>query len=334
MKTLLSLTVGVFLSLAVFGQENINYQKPPKEILELVNVPLPPRVRIDDKGENIIFLYRDSYKTIAALSKEELRLGGLRIDPKTNISSRINYYNNIRAQITNEGEAKQISNLPDNPLLANFRWSPDQTHLAFTNTTTEGVALWILNIKTAKAIKLSTAKLNANLGSPYSWFRDGASLLVKMLPENRKPLIKTSEAIPTGPTISTSSGEKAQNRTYQDLLKNPNDEYNFEQLAYSELKRIGIDGSENKWAPVAMYRGISHAPDGNYIIVTSIQKPFSYLVPHYRFPQDVVIHDKSGAVVKLIVKVPLTDVMPKGFMAVRTGKRSLRWRSDRPSTLV
>ncbi|MEN8228197.1 MAG: hypothetical protein ABFS38_08590, partial [Bacteroidota bacterium] len=40
-------------------------------------------------------LYRDAFKTIAELSQKEVRLAGLRIDPATNIGSRVTYYNNI-----------------------------------------------------------------------------------------------------------------------------------------------------------------------------------------------------------------------------------------------
>ena len=31
--------------------------------------------------------------------------------------------------------------------------------------------------------------------------------------------------------------------------------------------------------------------------------------------------------------VPLTEIMPKGFDAVRTGKRNMGWRNDKPATL-
>ena len=69
----------------IYAQDNLSYQKPPKEILDLVDVSRAPSVLLDDDKETMILLYRDSYKSIEELSKEELRLGGLRIDPKTNI---------------------------------------------------------------------------------------------------------------------------------------------------------------------------------------------------------------------------------------------------------
>jgi dipeptidyl aminopeptidase/acylaminoacyl peptidase len=140
--------------------------------------------------------------------------------------------------------------------------------------------------------------------------------------------------VPTGPTVSVSSGEKAQNRTYQDLLKNPNDEYNFEQLARSEIHKVNINGKTSKWLPASMYNSISFSPDGNFVMVTSTHKPFSYLVPYYRFPSKTDIYDPAGNFVINMIDDPLIEVMPKGFMACKKGKRNMGWRSDKPATLV
>jgi dipeptidyl aminopeptidase/acylaminoacyl peptidase len=68
-------------------------------------------------------------------------------------------------------------------------------------------------------------------------------------------------------------------------------------------------------------------------MITTIEKPFSYLVPYYRFPSTTIIYDKNGNEVNRFLKVPLIEDLPKGFMAVRKGKRSLAWRSDKPATL-
>ena len=50
--------------LGLTAQENLTYQKPSKEILELAEASLAPSIRIDNKGENIVFLKRSNYKTI------------------------------------------------------------------------------------------------------------------------------------------------------------------------------------------------------------------------------------------------------------------------------
>ena len=331
--------IALFLFLFVINasaQENLTYQKPSKEILDLVDVPLAPSVFVDDKKEFMVFAYRDTYKTIADLSQEELRLGGLRIDPKTNIGSRVTYFNNLKIKRINEKESTivQVKGLPENPRLANFNYSPDQKKIAMTYTTTNGVEVWVLDIAKASFSKLTEARANANMRDVINWFEDGSALLVKMISEQRQDLIDVENAIPSGPTVSISEGKKAQNRTYQDLLKNPNDEHNFEQLALSEIYKISLDGKEEKWLGSAMYGNISFSPDGSYVLINTVERPFSYLVPYYRFPSKSIVYTKEAQKVETIVEVPLIEDLPKGFMATREGRRNISWRNDKPATLV
>lgn len=337
MKILKRIILGVYLitiPVVLFAQEKLSYQKPPQEILELVEAPLAPSVLIDDVGEDMVLLYRDQYKSIAELSEDEMRLAGLRINPKTNIGSRTNYYNNVKLKKAMEDEVLTVQGVPTDARLANFRWSPNQEMVAFTNTTNQGVEVWLLNIAEANVTRLTEANVNANMGNPIDWYADNSALLVKMVSEQRKPLIDTEEAVPDGPTISVSKGEKAQNRTYQDLLKNRNDEHNFEQLALSQLFKVDLQGNATEFLPSAMYDDISFSPDGNYLMISTIKKPFSYLVPYYRFPFETNIYEKSGKLVQMVNDVPLQEVLPKGFMSERTGKRNMGWRNDKPATLV
>ena len=333
MKSLLTCYLFFFL-ISSYAQENLTYQKPHKNVLELAEAPLAPSIRMDNKGENIVLLYRSAYKTIEELSETEMRLGGLRINPVTNIGSRTRYNTDIKIKNDKSANPKTVKGLPENGRYANFSWSPNQKYMTFTNTVTSGAELWLLDIKNAEAKKLTNAQLNANMGNPAVWMKNSEALLVKMLPKNRKSLINTKEAVPTGPTVSVSeAGVKAQNRTYQDLLKNPNDEHNFEQLAQAELIKVSLDGTASLWKASNMYRGMSFSPDGNYVMITTISKPFSYLVPYSRFPSETSIYNANGDLVKTMLKVPLIEDLPQGFMAERTGMRNLNWRNDKPATL-
>ncbi|MEC7784316.1 MAG: prolyl oligopeptidase family serine peptidase [Bacteroidota bacterium] len=333
MKKLNLLSLFLLLTASVVAQVNLDYQKPPQEILDLVDVPRAPWVLMNTEGDTMLLMYRDSYKTIAELSEEELRLGGLRINPKTNIGSRTTFYNDIKIKGIEETEAGTISGLPEDAKLSNFNWSPDESKMAFTNTIEDGVQVWVLDLETAIAKRVTEAFVNANMGNPISWFKDGESLLVNMLPATRKELVNTAEAVPTGPTISTSDGSKAQNRTYQDLLQNPNDVFNFEQLATSALVKVNLDGTSTLWKDAAMYSDVSFSPDGNYIMTSTIHKPFSYIVPYYRFPETVTVYQQDGTEVKVVNETSLLEELPQGFMATQTGKRRISWRADQPATL-
>ena len=213
----------VLLVLEVGAQVSLTYQKPSKEILELVDVPLAPSVLVNDSKNFMVLLCRDPFKSIEDLSKEELRLAGLRIDPKTNIGSRVTYYNNLKTKnLVNHSHLLQVSGLPPDPKLSNFSFSPDQKKLAFTNTTSFGVEVWVLDLNSNLSKKLTEPKVNANLRDVINWFEDSKSILVKMIPNTKQDIINTEESIPIGPIVSINDGKKAQNRTYQDLLKNKN----------------------------------------------------------------------------------------------------------------
>lgn len=316
------------------AQENVNYQKPSSEILALAEYERAPSVSMDSKKEYMLLSYRNTYKTLDDLNQEEMRLGGLRINPITNISSTVTYLNNLKIRkISNKNEI-QVSGLPENAKISNLSWSPNEKKIAFTNTTNSGVELWVIDVVTGSAKKITSDNLNANLGSPFNWMKDNESLLVKVLPKNQPSLIDFKKDLPKGPTVSVSDGSKSQNRTYQDLLKNKTDETNFDILVTSELYKVSLSGTAELFKPAGIYAGESFSPDGNYLMITTIQKPYSYIVPMSRFPQKTTVYDLSGKDIKLVNEVPLTEIMPKGFSSVRTGKRNMNWRADKPATLV
>ena len=327
-----------FLFLLLFGgfafaQENITYQKPSAEILALADFERAPSVSMDSKKEFMLLSYRNTYKTLEDLSQDEMRLGGLRVNPITNISSTVTYINNLKVRKIKDKAEIQVNGLPTNALITNVSWSPNEKKIAFTNTTLKGVELWVIDVATASAKKITADNLNANLGSPYSWMKDNETLLVKMLPKNRPALIDEKTDLPKGPIVSVSDGSKSQNRTYQDLLKNKSDEANFDVMVTSELHHVSISGTSKLFKSADIYAGESFSPDGNYLMITTIQKPYSYIVPLSRFPQKTTVYDANGKEIKVVNEVPLTEIMPKGFSSVRTGKRSMGWRADKPATL-
>jgi len=335
MKKIKQTLLALLLATApMIAQENITYQKPSKEILQLADYDRAPTVSMNTSKEWMVLSYRNTYKSLDELNQDELRLGGLRINPITNISSTASFINNIKIKKTNDKTETNVKGLPANALISNLSWAPNETKLAFTNTTATGNELWILDLPTATAKKLTDAVLNANLGNPITWYKNSNEMLIKVIPTNRKALIDAAKAIPTGPIVSSAEeGVVSQNRTYQDLLKNKIDEANFETIVTSELYTIDLNGTKKLFKKADLYSNEIFSPDGNYILLTTIQKPFSYLVPLSRFPMKTIAYTTEGKEVKLVNDVALSEVMPKGFMAVREGKRSMSWRSDKPATL-
>ncbi len=332
MKQLLSI-VFICIGYFSFAQENVTYQLPPKEILELADYERTPSISMDKDRKFMFLSYRATYKTLDDLNQDEVKLGGLRLNPTTNIGSTVTYTTNLKIRKVSDKVEKQVAGLPENAKIAYTTWSPNYKKIAFTNTTQKGIELWIIDVESATASKLTEDNLNGNVGSPFSWFNDSENLLVRVLPKSKQPLIDHKKDLPKGPTVTVSDGSKSQNRTLQDLLKNKADEIDFENLITSELYKISLNGSQKLFKEAAMYTNESFSPDGNYIMINTIEKPFSYLVTVSRFPQKTTVYDANGNFVKLVNEVPLDEIRPKGFMATRKGKRSMGWRSDVPASL-
>jgi hypothetical protein len=70
------------------AQEAMTYQTPSKEIAQLVDAPLPPVVSVNATKDWMLLIHRPGYPSIEELAQPELRLAGLRMNPRTNGSSR------------------------------------------------------------------------------------------------------------------------------------------------------------------------------------------------------------------------------------------------------
>lgn len=324
----------LFWTANVFAQVATNYQKPPKEILELVDVQRAPSVMMDSKKQTIVYTYTPMYMTIEQLSQPEMKLAGQRINPKLNISSGIKFIEKIEVQLNRTGTPKMVQGFPSNPQITALQWSPNEKYIACGVVTDKGMELWVIDLATQTAKKLTEANLNANLGSAFVWFPDSKNLMVHKVPANRKAFIDVLQAVPSGPSISVSDGSTGQNRTYPDMLKNAIDEQNFETMASSELWKIDVTGAATLWKESGLYMRESFSPDGNYLLVNTISKPFSYIVPWSRFGVKTEIYSASGKLVQEVENRPVLDKIPKGFMAVENNKRSIQWRNDEAATLV
>jgi hypothetical protein len=167
----------------------------------------------------MLLTYRDSYKTLDDLNQDEMRLGGLRINPTTNISSTVTYMNNIKLRKINDKMKFKLADYLPTRASAISRGQQMRRKLLFTYYKFRCNYI----VDSAKATQLTEDKVNANLGNPFSWY-DNENILVRMLPKNRAALLNEKKNLPTGPIVSNATGTISQNRTYQDLLKNKMDE--------------------------------------------------------------------------------------------------------------
>ena len=321
----------VALAAAAAAQEG--YQTPPDAIVRIAEAPPTPGISVSPDKTHAVLTHRSSLAPLAELSRPELRIAGLRIDPAANGASRRRMFRDVTLERLDGGEAVAISGLPDPLRGDHLSWSPDGTRFAFTHTGDDGVELWVVEAASGTATRL-VAGVNAIFrGSPFRWLGDSAHLAVKIVDPGRGAMPEVP-AVPETPVIQETTGRVAPVRTYQDLLQSPHDNAVFTYLGAARAVVADLSGNTTEIAGPGIIEGFAPSPDGNYLLVTTVHEPFSWLVPYSRFPHRIEVRDRSGAVVHEVADLPLHEEIPIGRDSAPTGPRSVNWRGDHDATLV
>jgi dipeptidyl aminopeptidase/acylaminoacyl peptidase len=326
-----SLTVLALLLCANVSFAQQGYKKPPKEVLDILNAPVTPNASVSPTRDNMLLLTGLRYPPLADLAQPMLRLAGRRINPASNSPHRLQYSVALTLKRIGDGSEVKIE-LPPVAKVTDIEWSDDGKHFAFLNTTANRVELWVGDSATGKIHNLKGVAINSTLGNPLSWTPDNHTLLVQLIPPARGAAPATP-SVPEEPITQESSGRPGPVRTYEDLLKSPHDEDLFEYYATSQLALV--DSNTGRATPLgepAIFQGVDLAPDGHHVLITRLQRPFSYLYPDAAFPKEVEVWDTNGKLVYKVASLPLADEVP--IDGVIAGPRSVRWRPNQPATLV
>ncbi len=321
----------ILVSFQLQAQDNAGYKMPPKDIADMLLAKASPGVSVDDKGEWMLFTQSSSYPSVEELARPELKIAGLRINPNNYAPSRQNFINNLYLKNIATGKEYKITGLPSPLFASNISWSPNDKKIAFTQTTGERVDLYVLEVATQKTMKINKNALNVIPGASFQWYDNNTLLYrIALKPASSAP---PKPAIPDGPTTQENYGKASPRPTFQDMIKSPYDEQLFEFYATTQLVK-NSSGVETKIGQPAIYGSINISPDKKYMLLRKLKKPFSYAVPLFGFPADVVITDMNGKVIKQLADLPSTETAPSGNDNVQPAPRSFDWRDDEPATVT
>jgi hypothetical protein len=161
-------------------------------------------------------------------SAQELRLGGLRINPATNGPGRPIFNKGFSLMNIDETNLRIVEGLPENPRLGYPIWSGDGKKLAFTVLTappaqknhstppqhptplrlpppqTSGIELWICEINTWVSARIAEQN-KYYFWNAISWLPDNQSLIYTIADPGRGIMPERS-LVPEGPVIQENLG--------------------------------------------------------------------------------------------------------------------------------
>jgi len=315
----------------VAAQDALVYQTPNQTLVDIVDAPPTPTVLLSPDQETLLLAQRPSLPPISELAERELRLAGFRIKPRINGQSRTSFANGFRL-VNLDGTERAVEGLPAQPRFENVQWSPDGSKILFTQTGDTGIELWVIDVATALASRLTKPVVSLTAEASPKWVgNDLVACLV--VPEGRGPEPPES-TVPTGPVVQENLGGKNPARTYQDLLANPHDEALFDYYFTTRLALVDLEGKIRWVGATAVFSDFDPSPDGTYLLVEMLHRPYSYVVPAERFPIRTEIWDLDGNRRYSVADLPLAESVPVAFGSVRTGRRSCSWRNDAAADLV
>ncbi|KAL3604434.1 hypothetical protein D5086_005293 [Populus alba] len=304
----------------------LQFELPPPEIKDIVDAPPLPALSISPQKDKMLFLKRRSLPPLAELARPEEKLAGLRIDGKCNTKSRMSFYTGIGIhQLMPDGTLgpeKEVHGYPDGAKINFVTWSLDGRHLAFSirvfeeDNSSSKLRVWVANVETGQARPLFQSPdvyLNAVFDN-FVWV-DNSSLLVCTIPSSRGDPPK-KPSVPSGPKIQSNEQKNVvQVRTFQDLLKDEYDEDLFDYYVTSQLVLASLDGTAKEVGPPAVYTSMDPSPDQKYLLMSSIHRPYSFIVPRGRFPKKVEVWTTDGKFVRELCDLPLAEDIP---IAIKT----------------
>lgn len=294
-----------------------------------------------DGNHFLVPLYTE-LSTLERMAEETYRLAMLEIRPRTDRRWRLDTFGIYGFRIYSLSErAFRDFELPDGAFGSDFMWSPDGRRLAFLAHLRSGTQMWVAEATTGEVGPVSDARVLATIGTTYrgqgrvpsrmvQWTPEG-SLLTLLVPSDRgaEP---ARDTVPSTPMIRRTREEPKPNPTYPFLLRDEHDGALFEYYTTSQITELAPGQPPRPIGDPGMYESIELSPDGQYVLATKIERPFSYIAPYSGFPRTTEVLDRDGNLVSTVHHRPLQETRRRNGDAEEP--REWSWRPRREGSAL
>ncbi len=302
------LLIFLTLFLGLFGQ----YQQPNKQIVDIYETPKSPYITTKDLTRRFFERRIDYDISLNELADPVIELASRRFSKKLN--AKREFYPTSQLRVLDlDNEIDLNVDLSDYNNIRTIYNSYDYSKAVMTHDFEDGVGMVLVDFETGKTKEFKGIRLNGAMGDPsVTWFADNRRVLVRTLVKDRGEEPKFKSA-PKSPIIEETEGKVSQLRTYTKLLKSPEDEVLFDYYFTSQLAVLDTKtGKLKKLGEPGIYKSASLSPNNKYLLVKTVERPYSYEVPYYYFPSTSQVWNLKGKVLQDIIHYPLQDEIPIG----------------------
>ncbi len=299
--------------------ENDRYILPDPSVQELFDTDRNYATldHMSPDGDHFLIPFHTELSTLERMAEETYRLAMLEIRPRTDRRWRLDTFGiyGFRVYSLSEREFQDFE-LPDGAFGSDFMWSPDGHRLAFLAHLRSGTQLWVAEVTTGELGPVSDARIMATIGTTYrgqgsvpsrmvQWTPEG-SILTLLVPSDRgaEP---ARDSVPSTPMIRRTRDEPKPNPTYPFLLRDEHDGALFEFYTKSQIAELAPGQPPRLIGEPGMYESIELSPDGQHLLATKIERPFSYIAPYSGFPRTTEVLDRDGNLNSTVHHRPLRE---------------------------
>lgn len=312
------------------------YLLPPAEVVQLLETESPPEPFLHKTSQRLVQLYGQQLRGMDQTSRPSLGLAGLRIDGENLILREEELYTrfDIRTiskptvkapQGSKAQERRRVIHPPEGALFGRIRFSPSGALLAVTLIYADHVGVGIYDWAEDELRVLEVGRLSRIWDEPCSFLDEERLLCSRALHSGEPP------GFESGPKTRELKTGAVPSLAYSNLLRDANDDALFEHYASVQPIIVHLDGRQEEILPIqGIIPQYSISEDEKYLLSTTLEPPFSRLLPADKMPRRVLVHDLATGQQVLSLDPNPEDSIP-GSSGL--GVRGAVWAHDKASTL-
>jgi dipeptidyl aminopeptidase/acylaminoacyl peptidase len=329
---------------AVVAQEELitqeGWARPPAVIERAVLAPRHENVTLSNQSPNQRYFLQqqsDGMPTMASFARPHLWLGGLQVDPAANRVRTFSTRGAVGLSVLEWESGRTIDvQVPRGATVTGAQWSPDGSRIAYFANFDDATHVYVAELPAGRSRQVTRTPVLATLNTSLEWTPDGRGIVTVLVPQNRGRAPQ-APAVPAGPAVRLTSEGENRLRTYASLLEWPHELDQLEYYTTGQLAIVDVGSrAERRVGAPAMIRSVDVGPAGAYLRVTTMQKPFSYIVPVSNFAGREELWAADGRVIAVLNERPLneglrqpgaTDGPPQPAQDT-SAMRNIAWRPD------